>query len=194
MIKEIKFKLRNLILLISAVFVAACAPGLTPTTLPAHTPFVTMLGDPATMTIPETQTPTADPLLQPPPATPTMLPEPDETLMVNNEGPTPYLVDDQGRSLYVYLNDSPRSGASACVDDCAVEWPPLTVVVPPASGEGVDPSLVGAIARGDGSIQATYNGWPLYYYLMDTIPGTKNAPNLESLWFLLSPSGEPIGM
>lgn len=194
MIKEIKFKLRKMVLLALAVFVAACAPGFTQTTLPAHTPFVTMLGDPVTKTIPETHTPTADLLFHPPPATPTMLPEPDETLMVNNEGPTPYLVDDQGRSLYVYLNDSPNSGTSVCVDDCAVDWPPLTVVISPASGEGIDPSLVGTIAREDGSIQATYNGWPLYYYLMDTIPGTKNAPKLESLWFLLSPFGEPIGM
>jgi predicted lipoprotein with Yx(FWY)xxD motif len=118
--------------------------------------------------------------------------ETPETLMVSNEGTSPFLVDDQGRSLYVYLNDSQHSSTSACVDDCAVDWPPLTVKVPPVGGPGVDASLLGIIVRDDGSTQVTYNGWPLYYYVMDTIPGTTNAPTLDDLWFLISPSGEPI--
>jgi predicted lipoprotein with Yx(FWY)xxD motif len=112
--------------------------------------------------------------------------------MLSNEGTTPFLVDDQGRSLYIYLNDSPHSGASICVDDCAVDWPPLTVEAPPVAGPGVDEFLVGIITRDDGSTQATYNGWPLYYYILDTIPGTTNAPNLNRIWFLVSPAGEPV--
>jgi len=117
----------------------------------------------------------------------------DITFAVHMEkGIKPYLVDDRGRSLYVYMNDSQNSGLSACTDDCSVEWPPLIVSEMPAAGNGVDSDLVGTISRDDGSTQATYNGWPLYYYNMDTIPGTVYGQTYERVWFLLSPAGEPL--
>jgi predicted lipoprotein with Yx(FWY)xxD motif len=112
--------------------------------------------------------------------------------MVNRSGASPYLVDQQGRSLYAYLNDTPYSSTSICLDDCAVEWPPVTVSGVPTAGEGVDSTLISTFSRADGSIQAAYNGWPLYYYNMDTIPGTTYGQRYNGVWFLISPSGDPI--
>ena len=46
---------------------------------------------------------------------------------------------------------------------CAVNWPPLIVEGKPTAGEGVNADLLGTVERTDGTMQATYNGWPLYY-------------------------------
>lgn len=183
------------------MLISSCAPAREATQVPANTGIIPHTSSFATEPIVETETPKADPSLQQTQVatqtqsvaiTPTFSTGPDETLMVNTDGPTPYLVDDQGRSLYIYMKDKQHSGVSACVDDCAVEWPPLTVSATPAAGPGVDPLLLGTISRAGGSTQATYNGWPLYYYNMDTIPGTTNGPSFDGLWFLLSPRGAPV--
>jgi predicted lipoprotein with Yx(FWY)xxD motif len=41
----------------------------------------------------------------------------------------------------------------------------------PAAGEGANDSLLATIRRSDGSLQATYAGRPLYYYIGDKRPG-----------------------
>jgi predicted lipoprotein with Yx(FWY)xxD motif len=44
---------------------------------------------------------------------------------------------------------------------------------------------LGTIRRTDGSLQATYNGHPLYTYVGDTAPGQANGNNLNlngGLW------------
>ena len=129
---------------------------------------------------------------QAPAETPTVVEGPDVTLMVSNVGATPFLVDHRGRSLYVYLNDSQHSSTSSCLDDCAVDWPPLVITGTPAVGDGVDITHLGTLARVDGSKQVTFNGWPLYYSNQDTIPGSTNGQSYNGVWFLISPSGEPI--
>jgi predicted lipoprotein with Yx(FWY)xxD motif len=60
------------------------------------------------------------------------------------------------------------------------------------AGEGVDDSLLSTITRDDGTIQVTYNGWPLYLYSGDSLPGDQNGVRVESNWVLISPSGDPI--
>jgi len=114
------------------------------------------------------------------------------TITVNDEGTPVFLVDDQGRALYVYLLDSPGSNTSACTADCAVEWPPVLVTGTPTAGDGVDSALLGTITRDDGQMQATYNGWPLYYFDEDLEPGDTNGQGMDGEWFLISPTGEPI--
>jgi predicted lipoprotein with Yx(FWY)xxD motif len=184
------------------VFGVACAPAPISSPTPVETPFIPITGSTALE-------PSADPqpvrtavapknlatativhklLLE----TPTQIVRPDMTVTVNREGAGSFLSDKQGRSLYVYMNDSQNGNASACVDDCAVDWPPLVVSTTPEAGAGVKVSLLGTILRDDGSLQATYNGWPLYYYNMDTIPGTTNGPSVSGLWHLISPSGKPV--
>jgi len=196
-----KAKLMLTALLTFVILVIACAPVPGETSTPVDTPVIPETGGTATEVMSETQTPTGEVATeteaptetQAVAETPTGASDTDMTMMVNEQSTlAPYLVDDRGRSLYVYLNDSQNSSTSACVDDCAVEWPPVTVTGTPAAGTGVDASLLRTLKRDDGSTQATYNGWPLYYYNMDTAPGTMNGQSYNGVWFLVSPDGEPI--
>lgn len=102
------------------------------------------------------------------------------------------LVDGEGMALYMFTNDTQDSGESVCEGDCLVAWPPLEGE--PTAGEGVDESLLGTIERSDGSTQASYNGWPLYYWAQDTAPGDVTGQGVNDVWYVLDPAGEPIGM
>jgi predicted lipoprotein with Yx(FWY)xxD motif len=109
----------------------------------------------------------------------------------------PILVDGDGFSLYLFMQDTQNSGASTCLDadGCATEWPPLVTEGEPVAGEGVDETLLGTITRDDGSLQVTYNGWPLYLFAEDTAPGDTNGQGVDEfggLWFLVSTAGEAI--
>ena len=100
------------------------------------------------------------------------------------------VTDGEGNALYLFLPDA--QGASVCYEDCAAAWPPLVVDV--TAGDGVDGALLGTVARDDGTTQVTYNGWPLYYFASDAAPGDTNGQGLNDVWFVLSASGEGIGM
>ena len=110
------------------------------------------------------------------------------------------LVDGNGLSLYLFMADTQNSRASTCGDDdgCATEWPEwpsLLTEGDPVAGEGVDATLLGTITREDGSLQVTYNGWPLYLFHEDVAPGDTNGQGIDEfggLWFLVSPEGEAI--
>lgn len=107
------------------------------------------------------------------------------------------LVNAEGMSLYVFLKDTQNSGISTCNDSdgCATEWPPLGTQGTPAAGEGVDANLLRTITRDDGTMQVTYNGWPLYLFEEDSAPGDTNGQGIDEfggLWFLISPSGDVI--
>lgn len=103
------------------------------------------------------------------------------------------LVDGEGMSLYIFMNDTQDNGTSTCTDACAGVWPPLTVDGDPAAGEGVDGTMLSTITRDDGSTQVTYNGWPLYLYTGDTAAGDTNGQGVTDefgLWYLIGPDGE----
>jgi predicted lipoprotein with Yx(FWY)xxD motif len=113
------------------------------------------------------------------------------TVKVSNQGTAPFLVDDQGRTLYIYAKDT--SGTSACTDtECTSEWPAVLVTGTPSAGDGVDATLLGTITRDDGQMQATYNNHPLYYYSKDVNPGDTNGKGVDPDWTLVSPTGDPI--
>lgn len=107
------------------------------------------------------------------------------------------LVDGQGFTLYLYLPDA-QSGRSRCSGPCAVEWSPLTLPTgtrSPLAGPGVDSALLSTTRRSDGSIQVTYNNWPLYTWAEDTAPGQatgEGLDNLGGLWYVLNASGDAI--
>ncbi len=102
-----------------------------------------------------------------------------------------HLVDAEGHALYMFLNDT--EGTSNCTDDCAQNWPPLTVEDgEPMVGEGLDASLVGTIERADGTMQVTYNGHPLYTFVQDQEPGMANGQDVADAWYLVSTTGEQI--
>jgi len=101
------------------------------------------------------------------------------------------LVDGAGYTLYMYVPD--HKGRSTCYRVCAQQWPPLLLphgVRHPLAGPGVNAALLGTVTRSGGSVQVTYNHWPLYLYDADVQPGqaTGQADNM-GLWYVLSPAG-----
>ncbi len=101
-----------------------------------------------------------------------------------------FLVDGQGRTLYLYTKDTKNT--SNCYDACATAWPPLMAQGQPVLGEGLKADLLGTTTRKDGSTQLTYNGWPLYYYAKDQQPGDVNGQNVGKVWFVLTPAGDAV--
>jgi predicted lipoprotein with Yx(FWY)xxD motif len=103
------------------------------------------------------------------------------------------LVDSQGRTLYMFEKDSATT--SSCTGACAAAWPPLRSSGSPVVLGAATASLVGTIARSDGKPQATYDGHPLYRFVMDTKSGDTNGEGLTAFggtWFAVSPAGNPV--
>lgn len=100
------------------------------------------------------------------------------------------LVDGKGMALYMYTKDTQSSKASVCSAGCLVAWPSLSGK--PTMGAGVDDSKLGSFTRADGTVQATYNGWPLYYYAKDTKVGDVTGQNVGTVWFVLDHDGNPV--
>ena len=76
------------------------------------------------------------------------------------------------RGLTVYLLSSDRAGRSNCSAACQRVWIPVTSLGgKPHAGTGFRQSDVGSIQRSDGSDQVTFDGFPLYYFTGDTMPG-----------------------
>jgi predicted lipoprotein with Yx(FWY)xxD motif len=100
------------------------------------------------------------------------------------------LVDGDGRTLYMFTKDT--KDTSNCYDKCEVAWPPLLQTDMPTVGDGVDASLLGTTTRKDGTLQVTYNGMPLYYYIKDQAPGDTTGQGVGGVWYVLSPDGKII--
>ena len=100
------------------------------------------------------------------------------------------LVDGEGNSLYLFTPD--EQGDSVCYDQCAAAWPPLSADA--VAGDGVDAGLLGSAPRTDGPDQATYNGWPLYYFASDAAPGDVNGQGANDVWYVLDAAGNGIGI
>jgi len=101
-----------------------------------------------------------------------------------------FLVDDQGMTLYLFTKDTPNT--TVCYEKCAVAWPPLLTAGDPVAGEGADASLLGTTDRTDGTVQVTYNGWPLYYYEKDQAPGDVTGQDVGDVWFVVSAEGNQV--
>lgn len=100
------------------------------------------------------------------------------------------LVDTAGMTLYMF--DPDAQGDSTCYDQCATAWPPLIVDGDATAGDGLDQALLGTTERTDGSVQVTYNNWPLYYWAQDAAPGDVTGQAVNDVWWVLDASGEPI--
>jgi predicted lipoprotein with Yx(FWY)xxD motif len=125
-----------------------------------------------------------------PPTTPSGKPA---TVGVASTGLGNVLVDTQGRTLYLFQQDTgPRS---TCTGQCAVNWPPLQAHSKPTAGSGVQASLLGTSRRSDGKLQVTYDGHPLYLFARDNGAGQTNGQGVSAfgaLWYVLSPAGSAI--
>ena len=100
------------------------------------------------------------------------------------------LVDDHGRTLYLFLEDS--RGHSVCSGRCARVWPPATVTGTPRAGAGVRRGLLATTSRGDAR-QLVYRGHPLYRMIADTRPGDMVGQGFLGTWFVVSPAGRRLG-
>ena len=91
----------------------------------------------------------------------------------------------------------PQLGDATCVNGL---WPALLTEGAPIAGPGVNPTLLGAVTRGDvvpgrPVQQVTYAGLPLYFFFMDEAPGETDGANLfdnvtspTGIWYLVEPS------
>jgi predicted lipoprotein with Yx(FWY)xxD motif len=84
------------------------------------------------------------------------------------------LTNSKGFTLYSFALDTPAK--SNCNGTCATNWPPVkgSVTAPGIKG------TFGTIKRSDGSIQATFNGHPLYTFAADTSPGQAKGNGLNA--------------
>lgn len=98
------------------------------------------------------------------------------------------LVDGEGMTLYLFTMDSPDT--SVCFDECLAAWPILEGV--PTAGDGADDSKLGSFEREDGTIQATYDGWPLYYFAQDAAPGDVTGQALNDVWWVIDADGAAV--
>ena len=100
---------------------------------------------------------------------------------------TTVLTNAAGFTLYWFAPDT--STTSKCTGSCATYWPP--VKGPATEGSGVT-GTVGVITRPDGTMQATYNGHPLYTYAADGGPGQNKGDGLNvsgGVWHEVTLSG-----
>ena len=112
------------------------------------------------------------------------------TVMVAESDFGPILVDAEGRTLYMFKPDT--AGDSTCYEDCEANWPPLTVTGDITVGEGLDAATFTTTERTDGSLQVKAGSWPLYYFANDAAPGDVNGQGQGDVWYVVSPTGEPI--
>jgi predicted lipoprotein with Yx(FWY)xxD motif len=102
-------------------------------------------------------------------------------------GGTTVLTNAKGFTLYWFVPDT--STKSNCNGSCATFWPP--VPAPATLASGIKGAL-GSITRANGSMQATYNGHPLYTYAGDTAPGQNKGNGVNAsggLWHEVTVSG-----
>jgi predicted lipoprotein with Yx(FWY)xxD motif len=153
----------------------------TATAVPSQTPVPT---SPPTPTA--TPAPTAAPAT-PPPATGTVV----SLRSVGGFGQI--LVGVNGRTLYFFLAD--KGMTSTCTGSCAQNWPPVTTKGAPRTMAGVSQGLLGTTRRGDGTIQVTYHGHPLYYFIADSAAGMASGEGLDAFgarWEVVNAAGVAV--
>jgi predicted lipoprotein with Yx(FWY)xxD motif len=103
-------------------------------------------------------------------------PPPEATLLQTRtiDGVT-VLTDDDGYTLYWFGPDTATK--SACQGSCVRIWPPVTG---PATWGPKVTGTIGAIVRPGGSLQATYDGHPLYTTTADSGPGQTKGDGVSS--------------
>jgi predicted lipoprotein with Yx(FWY)xxD motif len=114
------------------------------------------------------------------------------SLKTTTIGGATVLTDSKGFTLYSFGLDT--STQSNCNGQCANNWPPVTGLVTAPGVKGT----FGTIKRSDGSVQATFNGHPLYTFAADISPGRAKGNGLTAfggVWHddITSGSAAPAG-
>ena len=95
--------------------------------------------------------------------------------------------DGRGYVLYAFTRDG--HGPSRCYLACAKAWPPYVVRTRPRG------THLGVVRRTNGSLQVTYAGRPVYYYVGDRKAGQilcQDVNEFGGTWLVVSPSGQPV--
>lgn len=100
------------------------------------------------------------------------------------------VVTSGGSAVYVFDEDVPGSGTSACTGTCANLWPAVTTTSAGPQVQGVT-GTVGTIHRDGGTEQLTLDGHPLYTYAGDS-PGQVSGEGVMGSWWAVSPAGQPV--
>ncbi len=98
-----------------------------------------------------------------------------------------YLIGYNGMTLYRYAPDA--ANISNCSGGCATTWPPYTIASTSALANiqaGIT-GKVSSIVRADGTMQVTYKGQPLYFYIKDAKSGDTTGQNVGGVWFVVKP-------
>ena len=98
------------------------------------------------------------------------------------------LTNSKGFMLYSFAPET--STTSKCYGTCAANWPP---VEGPVTAAGVTGTFA-TIKRSGGSVQATFDGHPLYTFVGDTAPGQNKGNGLNAaggLWHEITTSATP---
>lgn len=104
-----------------------------------------------------------------------------------------FLVDGEGRALYLWEKDA--KGQSVCAGACASAWPPVIAADKPTAGDGVKAGLLATLKREDGGSQVTYAGHPLYRFTGDAAPGQttgQGTTGFGAAWYVVRPSGDAL--
>jgi predicted lipoprotein with Yx(FWY)xxD motif len=169
---------------ISALLITACGSATNAATTPTAT---------AVPSIAPTATATPTPIATPvPTVAPTPAPAIGTAVSLRSVGGLgQILVGANGGTLYLFMADS-MGMTSRCTGSCAQNWPPLhTTGVPHAVG-GVSQRLLGMTRRADGTMQVTYNGHPLYYFIGDSGPGMAGGEGINAFgahWDVVNAAG-----
>ncbi len=93
---------------------------------------------------------------------------------------TNILTDAKGMTLYTFDKDTKNT--SSCTGQCLLNWPPFMV-----SGQVPTslPENLGTMKKADGSMQYTYKGMPLYYYVGDKKPGDMTGDGVGGVWHVV---------
>jgi predicted lipoprotein with Yx(FWY)xxD motif len=106
------------------------------------------------------------------------------TLTVERSRAGMVLAGSKGLTLYYYTKDKPHSGRSACFGSCLAAWPALAAPVKAPAGARM-PGPMGTIHRGNGTVQVTINGFPIYYYVGDKAPGQIAGNGVDGTWHVI---------
>jgi predicted lipoprotein with Yx(FWY)xxD motif len=96
-----------------------------------------------------------------------------------------------GFTLYRNTKDKAVPPTSSCTGTCTSTWPPIDAEAQPTL-DGVDATLIGTAVRPDGTKQLTVDGWPVYRYIKDMLPGTVNGQGVDGVWQAVGADGKPL--
>jgi predicted lipoprotein with Yx(FWY)xxD motif len=94
-----------------------------------------------------------------------------------------YFTDGFGQPLYMFIDDVSGALESACLCDCAREWPPFDVEMARTTAD-LDPAQVSRFHRQDGAWQTTYKGHALYYRAAETGMRDVTGDAVDGRWFV----------